>query len=121
MNYTQYIKPALLALIPFLIGFGEVIKRWLFGGQEAAVGQEATLKVSALQTFVSKLIPTKKQLPYLIWALAFILSSAYGLITSIYTGWRLVVDAVILTGLVQGSIVGFASMGVFDTLKKKEN
>lgn len=110
MNYTQYIKPALLALVPFLIGFGEVVKRWLFSEKEPG---------GKIRRLMLRIIKTTKHVPYLIWLAAFILSAAYGFIASAFTGWRLVIDAIVFTGLIQGSIASFAAMGIFDTLRKK--
>lgn len=49
---------------------------------------------------------------------AFVLASVYGFVVSQYEGWRMVVNAVLQVGFVQGSIVGFASMGVFDVVLK---
>ena len=119
MNYTQYVKPALLVFIPFLIGLGEVIKGWLF--PEINEGEShKEIKVGRFKLFVLRFITTKKRIPYVIWVFAIVLSTVYGLAFSDFTGSRLAVDAVVYTGLVQGSIVGFASMGVFDTLRKKD-
>lgn len=111
MNYTQHIKPALLALIPALIGLGEALKRWLFG--------EGHTDGKVRRVFL-KVFRTPKHIPYLIWILAFILATAWGFVTSTFTGWRMVVDAVLFTGLIQGSLVGFCAMGVFDTARRKE-
>lgn len=111
MNYTQHIKPALLALIPVLMGLGQIIKNWLFG--------ESSTDGKVRRTFL-KVFKTSKHIPYLIWLLSFILATAWGFVTSTFTGWRMVVDAVLFTGFIQGSLVGFCAMGVFDTAKKKE-
>ena len=107
---TQYIKYELMILVPFLIGFGRIIKLCL-------TNSSTTNKAAKL---VRKLIKTTSRIPYFLWAAAFFLSAIYGFIISPYSGWKLFVDALFATGLIQGSVVAWTAMGLYDTAKRKE-
>jgi hypothetical protein len=93
----DYLKPQLLILIPVLIGIGRLLT------------QQYGVK--------------PKLIPYFLLVIAFIVATVYGLITSTYTGWRLVLDAVVLSGICHGAVAAFTAMGLYDTAKstvKKE-
>ncbi len=60
---TQYIKPALLILVPFLIGLGNVVKCCF-------TLETVTNKVALL---IRKTLRTTSRIPYLLWAVAFLL------------------------------------------------
>jgi hypothetical protein len=116
VDWKSHVVPQLLALVPFLIGVTEVVKGWLFSDKALelkAKGQEGTARRIAY-----RILPGKGRLPVFVWALSFVLASVYGFVVSQYEGWRMVVNAVLQVGFVQGSIVGFASMGVFDAVLK---
>nr|WP_319520974.1 hypothetical protein [uncultured Sphaerochaeta sp.] len=97
------IKPALLILVPIL----NVVGQWL-KGQTLGTGTARKAKVE------SNLIPV------ILICTAVLVSTIYGFIVSNYQGWRMILDAVVMTGLLQGTLVAFVSMGVYDTLRKKE-
>ena len=106
----SYIATKLTVLVPVLNFLGQVIKKWLFPDDpEKASG-------SRLRKACLKLFPTKKHITILILALAFILSAVWGFIRSEYTGWRLVLDAVVYERLPQGLLIGLLAMGTFDTV-----
>ncbi|WP_320122731.1 phage holin family protein [uncultured Sphaerochaeta sp.] len=97
------IKPALLVLVPIL----NVVGQWM-KGQTLGTGAAQKAKVE------SNLIPV------ILICTAVLVSTIYGFIVSSYQGWRMILDAVVMTGLLQGALVAFVSMGVYDTLRKKE-
>lgn len=107
---TQYIKYELLILVPFLIGLGKIIKTCLTLG--------STTNKAAL--LVRKLLKTTSRIPYFLWAVAFLVAAIYGFVISPYSGWKLFVDALFATGVIQGSVVAWTAMGLYDTAKKKE-
>lgn len=117
IDWKSYILPQLLALVPFLIGLTEVVKTWLFS--EDALKKKAEDQEGKARKFAYKILPDKGRIPLFVWALAVVLSASYGFIVSSYHGWRMVAYSLVMVGLVQGSIVGFASMGVFDAVLKK--
>ena len=86
----SYIATKLVILVPILNSLGQVIKKWLF--------------------------PSKKRISILILSLAFMFSAIWGFVQSTYSGWGLVVDAVVYFGLLQGLLVGLSAMGAFDTV-----
>ncbi|MDD4083140.1 MAG: hypothetical protein PHD05_07160 [Sphaerochaetaceae bacterium] len=95
---TEYIKSELVFLIPLLIGLGKVLKnRFSKTGQSSDV------------------------IPVYLLIVGIFVAIVYGFISSTYTGWKMVLDAVIMTGFVQGSIAAWTAMGVYDTTKKKES
>lgn len=114
----EYILTKLVVLVPVLNFLGQVIKKWLFPKDPTKASDFRLRKVCL------KLFPTKKHITILILALAFILSTAWGFIESEYSGWKLVLDAVVYVGLPQGLLIGLSAMGSFDTVhtfhKKKE-
>ena len=70
-----------------------------------------------------RIFPSKKHITILILSLAFILATVWGFVRSEYSGWRLVLDAVVYEGLFQGLMIGLSAMGTFDTVhtfKSKE-
>ncbi|WP_319757699.1 hypothetical protein [uncultured Sphaerochaeta sp.] len=97
------IKPALLVLVPIL----NVVGQWL-KGQTLGTGTARKAKVESIM------------IPVILICTAVLVSTVYGFIVSGYQGWRMILDAVVMTGLLQGTLVAFVSMGVYDTLRKKE-
>lgn len=87
----QYLKPALLILVPLLMGFGQVLKK--------------SWNVST------------KFVPWILLACSILLASVYGLVVSDQTGWRFWVDAIVMTGLCHGTVAAFGAMGIFDLVK----
>ena len=93
----NYIKPELVALVPLLNVIGQAIK---------------------------KRTDNKKLLMILLFVFGFVLSTVYGLISSRYTGRGRILDAVVMTGLIQGTLATLLSFGTYDAaikpLLKKE-
>lgn len=87
---TSYIKPELLVLIPLLIGTGRVVKQKMGGA---------------------------KWVPLILLSASILIATIYGLIVSRYTGWRMVLDAVVITGICHGAVAAFSAMGIYDTAK----
>ena len=88
---TGFIREELLIAIPFLIAIGRIAKS---GGIAA------------------------KWIPLLLLGIGIAIASVYGFVTSTLTGWRYLVDSIVITGILQGAVVAFASMGLYDTVKK---
>ena len=59
-------------------------------------------------------------IPVILIVFLILIAVVYGFITSTYQGWRLALDALVMTGLLQVSPVAFVSMGIYDTFRKKE-
>lgn len=97
------IKPALLILVPILNAIGQWLK-----GRKMPDGSYQNAKVET------------NVIPVILIVVSILVAVVYGFIASTYQGWRLVLDAVVMTGLLQGSLVAFVSMGVYDTVRKKE-
>ena len=57
-------------------------------------------------------------IPLLLLAVGIAIDAVDGFVTSTLTGWRYFVDSIFITGLLQGAVVAFASMGLYDTVKK---
>ena len=87
----EYIRTALLIAIPFLIGIGKIAKN---------KGMDA------------------KYIPFLLLGIGIAIAAVYGFMTSTLTGWRYIVDSLFITGVLQGAVVAFSSMGLYDTVKK---
>jgi hypothetical protein len=119
VDWKSYILPQLLALVPFLIGITEVVKTWLFS--DDALTKKAEGNEGKARKIAYKILPSKDNIPVFVWVLAVLFATSYGFIVSTYQGWRMVANAVVMIGLVQGSIVGFAAMGVFDAILKKRS
>ena len=96
----KYLKPILLILIPFLNGVGIILKR-------------------AVKNKNSRLIKSTAHIPFYIWFIAFVLSTLIGFFYSKSTGRLLIFEAIIIYGLIQGSVVAFISMGIYDTVRLK--
>lgn len=94
-----YIKPQLLVLIPLLIGIGKAIKPSLKKRSDGSTG---------------------RLIPLLLLFTSIAIATVYGFIATTYVGWRMVLDAVVITGIVQGSLAAFSAMGMYDTTRKKE-
>lgn len=88
---AEFIREGLLIAIPFLIAIGKIAKKY---------GMET------------------KWIPLLLLGVGVVIATVYGFVTSTLTGWRYFVDAIFITGLLQGTVVAFASMGLYDTVKK---
>ena len=88
---TEFIREGLLIAIPFLIAIGRIAKNGGIG---------------------------TKWIPLLLLAAGIVIATVYGFVTSTLSGWRYFVDAIIFTGILQGAVVAFASMGLYDTVKK---
>ena len=88
---TEFIREGLLIAIPFLIAIGKIAKKY---------GMET------------------KWIPLLLLGVGIVIATVYGFVTSTLTGWRYFVDSIFITGLLQGAVVAFASMGLYDTVKK---
>lgn len=97
------IKPTLLILIPILNAIGQWLK-----GEKAVDGTYSKARIKTVD------------IPLVLLGISILVSIVYGFIVSTFQGWRMVLDAVVITGLLQGSLVAFVSMGVYDTAKKKE-
>nr|DAH13438.1 MAG TPA: holin [Bacteriophage sp.] len=116
-DWKSYVLPQLLALVPFLIGLTEVVKTWLFS--EDALVRKAEGREGKARRIAYRILPSKNHIPLFVWTLAVVLSASYGFMAPTYQGWRTVAYSLVMVGLVQGSIVGFAAMGVFDAVLKK--
>lgn len=88
---TGFIREGLLVAIPFLIAIGRIAKKH---------GMES------------------KWIPLLLLGIGIAIAAVYGFMTSTLTGWRYLVDSIVITGILQGAVVAFASMGLYDTAKK---
>ncbi len=91
------LRAELVVLVPLLVGLGEFEKR-IMGAKP-------------------------KSIPFTLLAFGIILAAAWGFITTEYLGWRMVLDAAVVTGVMQGGLAAFAAMGLYDTAKsaaKKE-
>ena len=86
----DFIRPALLIAVPFLIAIGRIAK--------------------------SKGMDTK-YIPFLLLGIGMAIAIVYGFITSELDGWRYYVDAIFITGVLQGAVTAFAAMGLYDTGK----
>lgn len=87
----SYIKPALVALVPLLNIVGQCIK---------------------------KRTESKNVLMAALFLIGIASSTIYGLIASSYTGWKLILDSVVMTGLIQGTLVTLLSFGTYDAAIK---
>ena len=88
---TEFIREGLLIAIPFLIAIGKIAKKY---------GMET------------------KWIPLLLLGVGIAIATVYGFVTSTLSGWRYFVDSIFITGILQGAVVAFASMGLYDTVKK---
>ncbi|MGD1818943.1 MAG: hypothetical protein ACPKOI_03550 [Pleomorphochaeta sp.] len=96
----KYINPILLILIPFLNGFGIILKK-------------------AAKDMNKSIIKSTAHIPFYIWFMAIVFSTLIGFFYSTNTGPKLIFDAIIMYGIIQGSIVSFISMGIYDTVRLK--
>ena len=99
----DYLKPALLPLVPILITLGF----WLKGKK---------VETYKGNTYPNARIPTGR-IPIVLIAIACVVSIIYGFIISPYTGWRMILDAVVMTGLLNGIMAAFMAMGLYDLAK----
>lgn len=83
---TEYIREGLLILIPFLITIGKIAR------------------IYGLET---------KWIPLLLLSLGIAAASVCGLVTSTLSGWRYIIDSIFITGVLQGSVAAFTSMGLY--------
>ncbi len=89
---NNYLKPELLILVPVLIGIGQLLKKWMKKGV--------------------------KYIPFILIGVSFVLATVIGFIASRHvTIWKLVLDAVVITGLCHGLVAAFIAMGVYDTAR----
>ena len=88
---TEFICEGLLIAIPFLIAIGKIAKRY---------GMET------------------KWIPLLLLGIGIMIAMVYGFMTSTLLGWRYFVDLIFITGILQGAVVAFVSMWLYDTVKK---
>ncbi len=86
----NYLKPELLILVPMLIGVGRIAKQYLGDG---------------------------KRVPLVLLVTAVSIATIYGFVITTLTGWRMVLDAVVITGLCHGAVAAFSAMGIYDTAK----
>lgn len=93
----EYLRAELLILVPVLVGLGEFEKR---------------------------IMGTKpKSIPFTLLVFGIVLATAWGFISTQYIGWRMVVDAVAISGVMHGGVAAFTAMGLYDTARsaaKKE-
>ena len=99
----EYLKPALLILVPILNSMGF----WLKGKK---------VETYKGNTYPNARIETGK-IPIVLIIISCIISIIYGFIVSPYTGWRMILDAVVMTGLLNGLMVAFISMGLYDSAR----
>ena len=88
---TEFIHEGLLIAIPFLIAIGKIAKNH---------GMET------------------KWITLLLLGVGITIATVYGFVTSTLAGWRYFVDSIFITGILQGAVVAFASMGLYDTVKE---
>lgn len=86
----SYLKQELVILVPVLMAVGQYLKGYI----------------------------STKKLPLFILLIGVVFAIIFGFLTSIYTGWKLILDAIVMTGLLQGSLAAFISMGVYDLILK---
>ena len=86
----EYLSPALLIAVPFLIAIGRIAKN------------------KGMDT---------KYIPFLLLGIGIAIAIVYGFISSEMEGWRYYVDALFITGVLQGAVTAFAAMGLYDTGK----
>lgn len=99
----NYLKPALLPLIPILITLGFWLK-----GKKVETSRGSTYPNT-------RILPGR--IPIVLITFSCAVSIIYGFIISPYTGWRMILDAVVMTGLLNGLIAAFVSMGLYDSAK----
>ena len=104
---TSLIKPALLVMVPVLNAIG----LWLKGKKHVATDGLVTYPLAKVKS---------KFIPFILLAIAVAIATIYGFIVSPYHGWRMALDAIFVTGLLQGAVVAFTSMGVYDATKTRE-
>jgi hypothetical protein len=90
---TSLIKPALLVLVPFLNAIGLCLK----GKKHVASDRVFSYPLAKVK---SKFIPF-----ILLLEIAMAIATIYGFIVSSDQGWRMALDAVFVTGLLQGAVV----------------
>lgn len=108
INFTSYIKPMLLILVPVLNGLGELLK-----------GVLVAENPSRMQKWIAKRLVDKSRLPLWLLVIGIILAAIYGLVFSTFTGWKYFLDAFVITGIVQGAACAFIAMGLFDSIKTR--
>ncbi len=86
----NYLKPELLILVPLLIGLGRIVKQKMGDA---------------------------KWVPLILLATSVLIATVYGFIVTTRTGWRMALDAVVITGLCHGAVAAFSAMGLYDTAK----
>lgn len=86
----EYLRPELLILVPVLIGTGQLAK------------------MQGLQA---------KRVPFLLLLVGILAASVYGFVTTEYVGWRMILDAIVVTGMLHGSAAAFIAMGMYDTTR----
>ena len=96
----KYINPILLILIPFLNGFGIILKK-------------------AAKDKNKSFIKSTAHIPFYTWFMAIVFSTLIGFFYSTNKGSLLMFDTIIMYGIIQGAIVSFISMGLYDTVKIK--
>lgn len=87
----KFLKPELLILVPFLIGLGQLFK--------------------------AKLNLEGRLVPLCLLGTAVLMATGIGFFISPFVGWRLVLDAVLLTGVCHGAVAAFIAMGIYDTAR----
>ncbi|AEC02047.1 hypothetical protein [Parasphaerochaeta coccoides] len=100
-----YILPQLLVLIPFLMGLAQVIKPYLAD--------------DAKPNIIKNTLKSTKRIPYILWIISVLISTAYGFIyNSGYAGGLdKAIYAVLIVGILHGSVVAWTAMGLYDTAK----
>ena len=100
----KFLRPELLALFPVLNAVGI----WLKG--------KMVLSDNGDKTYPKAKIKTGK-IPLVLVGFAVSVCTVYGFISTEYTGWRMILDAVVMTGIVQGVLVTSVSVLGYDAIK----
>jgi len=100
----QFLRPELLILFPVLNGIGV----WLKGKMILGNNGEKTYPNAKVAT---------GRIPIVLVVFAVSVCTVYGFMSTEYTGWRMVLDAVVMTGILQGILVTSVSVLGYDVLK----
>ena len=102
---TGYIKPELLILIPVAMIAGLGIKKAMLASPEGWLA-----KMLRMDT---------KNIKWLLLAICYAIAIAVGFITGDSLGWRAIAEAVVIYGLLHGTVCWFIATRLYDKVREQ--
>lgn len=103
----KYLNSNLLILIPLTMGIGLILKAWFVSESD-----------NKFLVWYRKALKSTKNITGVLYFIDIVLATAFGFIYSKASGWRWLMESILVFGLCHGAVCCFIATKLYDTVRR---